>query len=189
MFFDAERIVAVREMILAEDEAGRRTALSRIAPMQRDDFLTLFQVMDGQPVTIRLLDPPLHEFLPSSADEIDQIAAAAGISAETVKRRAAALVELNPMLGHRGCRLGITYPEIYEMQALAIFEAAIAADAPGNFCVAGDHDSAGRNSRRTRQDESSGRCHCKRGHRENRNTDRLSGRHYDRIAPCGLARR
>ena len=131
MFFDADRIVAVREMILAEDETGRRAALTRIAPMQRDDFLTLFRVMEGLPVTIRLLDPPLHEFLPNSAADIDQISAATGISSETVKRRAASLVELNPMLGHRGCRLGITYPEIYEMQARAIFEAAAIAIADG----------------------------------------------------------
>ncbi|MEZ5667956.1 MAG: putative PEP-binding protein, partial [Alphaproteobacteria bacterium] len=135
MFFDADRIVAVREMILAEDEAGRRAALARIAPMQRDDFHALFKVMDGLPVTIRLLDPPLHEFLPNNRAEIEQIAAAAGVPAEQVRRRAAALVELNPMLGHRGCRLGITYPEIYEMQARAIFEAAAAAEREGVVVV------------------------------------------------------
>ncbi len=124
MFFDAERIVAVRRMIVAATEEDRRAALARLLPMQRDDFADLFRIMDGRPVTIRLLDPPLHEFLPRGEDEIAEVAAAAGVSAEAVRRRAHELAEVNPMLGHRGCRLGITYPEIYEMQARAIFEAA-----------------------------------------------------------------
>ena len=124
MFFDAERIVAVRRMIVAATEEDRRAALARLLPMQRDDFAELFRIMDGRPVTIRLLDPPLHEFLPHGDDEIAEVAAAAGVSAEAVRRRAHELAEVNPMLGHRGCRLGITYPEIYEMQARAIFEAA-----------------------------------------------------------------
>ena len=124
MFFDAERIVAVRRMIVAATEEDRRAALARLLPMQRDDFAELFRIMDGRPVTIRLLDPPLHEFLPHGPDEIAEVAAAAGVSAEAVRRRAHELAEVNPMLGHRGCRLGITYPEIYEMQARAIFEAA-----------------------------------------------------------------
>ncbi|MDE0384521.1 MAG: pyruvate, phosphate dikinase, partial [Defluviicoccus sp.] len=124
MFFDAERIVAVRRMIVAATEEERRAALARLLPMQRDDFAALFRIMDGRPVTIRLLDPPLHEFLPHGPDEIAEVAAAAGVSAEAVRRRAHELAEVNPMLGHRGCRLGITYPEIYEMQARAIFEAA-----------------------------------------------------------------
>ena len=124
MFFDAERIVAVRRMIVAATEEERRAALARLLPMQRDDFAELFRIMDGRPVTIRLLDPPLHEFLPHGPDEIAEVAAAAGVSAEAVRRRAHELAEVNPMLGHRGCRLGITYPEIYEMQARAIFEAA-----------------------------------------------------------------
>ena len=124
MFFDGGRIVAMREMIVAEDEAGRRVALAKILPMQRADFVELFHIMKGLPVTIRLLDPPLHEFLPHSAAEMEDVARAAGVSAETVRHRAAMLKEENPMLGHRGCRLGITYPEIYEMQARAIFEAA-----------------------------------------------------------------
>ncbi|MGF1624918.1 MAG: pyruvate, phosphate dikinase [Alphaproteobacteria bacterium] len=131
MFFEADRIVAVREMILAADETGRRTALARIAPVQKADFVGLFREMDGLPVTIRLLDPPLHEFLPNSDAEMAQIAEATGLSLDAVKRRAAGLVEINPMLGHRGCRLGITYPEIYEMQARAIFEAAAEARAGG----------------------------------------------------------
>ena len=124
MFFDAGRIVAVRQMIVAATEEDRRAALAKLLPMQRDDFAALFRIMDGRPVTIRLLDPPLHEFLPHGEDEIAEVAAAAGVSAEAVRRRAHELVEVNPMLGHRGCRLGITYPEIYEMQARAIFEAA-----------------------------------------------------------------
>ena len=126
MFFDAERIVAMREMIVAEDEAGRRAALDKILPMQRADFTELFGLMKGLPVTIRLLDPPLHEFLPKGEAEIAAVAAAAGVTVERVRRRALRLEESNPMLGHRGCRLAITYPEICEMQARAIFEAAIA---------------------------------------------------------------
>ena len=125
MFFDAERIVAMREMIVAEDEAGRRAALDKILPMQRADFTGLFALMKGLPVTIRLLDPPLHEFLPKGEAEIAAVATAAGVTVERVRRRALRLEESNPMLGHRGCRLAITYPEICEMQARAIFEAAI----------------------------------------------------------------
>jgi pyruvate,orthophosphate dikinase len=125
MFFDAERITNVRQMILAEDEAGRRTALDKLLPEQRADFVQLFEVMAGLPVTIRLLDPPLHEFLPHEESEFADVAAAAGIAVDVLKRRAAELHEFNPMLGHRGCRLGVTYPEIYEMQARAIFEAAV----------------------------------------------------------------
>ena len=125
MFFDAERILAVREMILADDEAGRRHALAKIEPMQRKDFSELFKLMTGLPVTIRLLDPPLHEFLPHGDAEIADVAASLGIDLGKVKHRLAALSESNPMLGHRGCRLGISYPEIYEMQARAIFEATV----------------------------------------------------------------
>ncbi len=126
MFFDADRIVAMREMIVAEDEAGRRAALDKILPMQRADFIELFRIMKGLPVTIRLLDPPLHEFLPKGEAEIADVAEAAGVSVEKVRQRALRLEESNPMLGHRGCRLAITYPEICEMQARAIFEAAVA---------------------------------------------------------------
>ncbi len=126
MFFEGSRIVAMREMILAEDERGRRAALARILPMQREDFVELFKIMKGLPVTIRLLDPPLHEFLPHSDAEMAEVAKLAGLAVEEVAHRAAMLKEVNPMLGHRGCRLGITYPEIYEMQARAIFEAAAA---------------------------------------------------------------
>ncbi len=124
MFFEADRIVAVREMILAEDKKGREAALSKLLPMQRSDFEALFRVMTGLPVTIRLLDPPLHEFLPHSDEEIEQVANASGMNADALKDRAHKLKEFNPMLGHRGCRLGVSYPEIYEMQVRAIMEAA-----------------------------------------------------------------
>ncbi|HEY0958451.1 MAG TPA: pyruvate, phosphate dikinase, partial [Novosphingobium sp.] len=124
MFFDAGRISAVRQMILAEDEAGRRAALAKLLPEQRADFRAIFEVMAGLPVTIRLLDPPLHEFLPHGDEEFGELSEAIGIGVDTLKRRAGELHEFNPMLGHRGCRLGITFPEIYEMQARAIFEAA-----------------------------------------------------------------
>jgi pyruvate,orthophosphate dikinase len=124
MFFEASRISAVRQMILAEDEAGRRAALAKLLPEQRADFRSIFEVMAGLPVTIRLLDPPLHEFLPHGDAEFEDLAETIGIGADTLRRRADELHEFNPMLGHRGCRLGITFPEIYEMQARAIFEAA-----------------------------------------------------------------
>ncbi|MDJ1157805.1 pyruvate, phosphate dikinase [Chelatococcus sp. SYSU_G07232] len=125
MFFEGDRIVAVREMILADDEKGRRAALAKLLPMQRKDFVELFTIMRGLPVTIRLLDPPLHEFLPHTDEEIAEVAAGLGASAEKLKARAAELHEFNPMLGFRGCRLAIAYPEIAEMQARAIFEAAV----------------------------------------------------------------
>ncbi len=125
MFFDAERITNVRQMILADSEKGRRAALEKLLPAQRSDFVEIFEIMAGLPVTIRLLDPPLHEFLPHGEHEFADVAAAAGVGVDELKRRSADLHEFNPMLGHRGCRLGITYPEIYEMQARAIFEAAV----------------------------------------------------------------
>jgi pyruvate,orthophosphate dikinase len=124
MFFDAGRISAVRQMILADDEVGRRKALALLLPEQRADFAEIFRVMAGLPCTIRLLDPPLHEFLPTGEAEFAELAQAMGLGVDHLRRRAAELHEFNPMLGHRGCRLGITFPEIYEMQARAIFEAA-----------------------------------------------------------------
>jgi pyruvate,orthophosphate dikinase len=124
MFFDAARITLVRQMILAEDEKGRRVALDKLLPEQRADFTAIFEIMSGLPVTIRLLDPPLHEFLPHEEADFVEVATATGIGVEALRRRATELHEYNPMLGHRGCRLGVTYPEIYEMQARAIFEAA-----------------------------------------------------------------
>jgi pyruvate,orthophosphate dikinase len=126
MFFDPERILAVRQMIISNTEAGRRTALAVLLPHQREDFRQLFTIMAGLPVTIRLLDPPLHEFLPHADHEMQEVADSLGADVNTIRQRAAELAEANPMLGHRGCRLGITFPEIYEMQARAIFEGAIA---------------------------------------------------------------
>ncbi|HIG16228.1 MAG TPA: pyruvate, phosphate dikinase, partial [Candidatus Handelsmanbacteria bacterium] len=125
MFFEGDRIDAVREMILAEDEAGRRKALAKLKPIQRKDFEGIFKAMNGLPVTIRLLDPPLHEFLPHETAQQREMAKNMGISLAQVKAKVDSLHEFNPMLGHRGCRLGITYPEIYEMQVEAIIEAAL----------------------------------------------------------------
>jgi pyruvate,orthophosphate dikinase len=131
MFFEGDRIRAMREMIVADSEEGRRKALAKLLPMQRDDFAGIFRAMDGLPVTIRLLDPPLHEFLPREDEEIAQLAATMDVPAERLRRTVDVLVETNPMLGHRGCRLGIAYPEITEMQARAILEAACEVDAAG----------------------------------------------------------
>jgi pyruvate,orthophosphate dikinase len=127
MFFEEARILPMREMILADDEQGRRRALTKLLPMQRRDFVELFEIMAGLPVTIRLLDPPLHEFLPHGEEAIREVAAAMNVSEAKLRRRVANLSEFNPMLGHRGCRLLITYPEIAEMQARAIFEASLEA--------------------------------------------------------------
>jgi pyruvate,orthophosphate dikinase len=127
MFFDEARIQAVREMILADDEKSRRKAIDKLLPMQRGDFVELFEIMKGLPVTIRLLDPPLHEFLPHGADDIAEVAAAMGVDRKKIEHRAKDLAEFNPMLGFRGCRIAIAYPEIAEMQARAIFEAAVEA--------------------------------------------------------------
>ena len=124
MFFDQDRIVAMRQMIMAADEAGRRAALELLLPMQRQDFIELFSIMSGLPVTIRLLDPPLHEFLPHTDSELEEVAEAIGVAVSTARQRKLKLEESNPMLGHRGCRLAVSYPEICEMQARAIFEAA-----------------------------------------------------------------
>ena len=124
MFFDATRIAAVREMILADNEQGRRAALAKIKPFQKADFLKLFEIMAGLPVTIRLLDPPLHEFLPHTEEDVAAVAEATGLDPKKLLQRAKDLRESNPMLGHRGCRLGVSYPEIYDMQVSAIIEAA-----------------------------------------------------------------
>ena len=125
MFFEEDRIPEVRAMILADGETGRRTALDKLLPMQRSDFEEIFRILEDRPATIRLLDPPLHEFLPHTDADMEDVAKASGVDVDELRRRAAELHESNPMLGHRGCRLGITYPEIYEMQARAIFEAAV----------------------------------------------------------------
>jgi pyruvate,orthophosphate dikinase len=127
MFFEDTRILAMREMILAEEPEGRRTALAKLLPVQRQDFIELFEIMAGLPVTIRLLDPPLHEFLPHGEELIAEVAASMGVGVARLRRRIAMLSEFNPMLGQRGARLLVSYPEIVEMQARAIFEAAIEA--------------------------------------------------------------
>ena len=124
MFFEGDRIIAVREMILAEDEAGRREPLAKLLPMQRGDFEGIFRALEGRPATIRLLDPPLHEFLPHDAQGQQEVASVMGLSAEVIREKVESLHEFNPMLGHRGCRLGIIYPEISEMQVRAVMEAA-----------------------------------------------------------------
>ncbi|MBT7583268.1 MAG: pyruvate, phosphate dikinase, partial [Kordiimonadaceae bacterium] len=125
MFFDADRIINVRQMIMSEDEEGRRAALEKLLPVQRKDFIDLFTIMKGLPVTVRLLDPPLHEFLPHEDADFEDVAEAMNVDMAYLKRRSEELHETNPMLGHRGCRLGISFPEIYEMQARAIIEAAL----------------------------------------------------------------
>jgi pyruvate,orthophosphate dikinase len=131
MFFDAERIAAVREMILADKQPARVAALEKLFPHQRADFVGIFKAMGGRPVTIRYLDPPLHEFLPHTAEEYEELAEKTGLDAEKLRRTGEALHEFNPMLGHRGCRLAITYPEIYEMQVRAIISAALEVSAGG----------------------------------------------------------
>lgn len=135
MFFEKERIKAVREMILADSPEARKKALDKIIPMQKGDFRDIFKVMSGLPVTIRLFDPPLHEFLPHTKEEIKELAKEMGVSEEVLSDKARSLKEMNPMLGHRGCRLGITYPEIYEMQVRAIIEAAIELTAQGEKVI------------------------------------------------------
>src|SRR6059036_2598479 len=136
MFFEGDRITAMREMIVDPDETERRRALAKLLPMQRGDFEGIFEAMAGYPVTIRLLDPPLHEFLPHTRGEIAPLAKAMKLPAAALERIVDGLTEVNPMLGHRGCRLGITYPEITEMQARAIFEAACRVVARGKQVVA-----------------------------------------------------
>ncbi len=135
MFFEPERIVHMREMIMAGSEDSRRKALDKLLPYQRDDFEQLFRIMEGSPITIRLLDPPLNEFLPHDDEELAEVAKSAGVTLKAIKARKSQLDEANPMLGHRGCRLGITYPEVYEMQARAIFEAAAKVIADGHDVV------------------------------------------------------
>ncbi len=132
MFFEGDRITAMREMIVARDEPGRRRALAKLLPMQRADFEGIFEAMDGYPVTIRLLDPPLHEFLPHGGEDVKRLARRLALTRVELNKIVESLRESNPMLGHRGCRLGITYPEITEMQARAIFEAAVRAKRRGH---------------------------------------------------------
>ena len=145
MFFEGDRILAVREMILAADEQGRRTALAKLKPMQRSDFEGIFKVMNGLPVTIRMLDLPLHEFVPHEASQQKELADDLGLPVTTIKKKVDSLHEFNPMLGHRGCRLGVTFPEIYEMQVEAIFEAAVNARKTQGESPARNHDPIGGN--------------------------------------------
>jgi pyruvate, orthophosphate dikinase len=162
MFFDADRIIAVREMILADKPAARRTALAKILPMQRKDFIDLFEIMAGLPVTIRLLDPPLHEFLPHADHEIEEVAEQMNANPDTLRARVAELHEFNPMLGHRGVRLLITYPEIAEMQARAIFEAATeVARRTGKSADSGSHGAACCLEERVRHGEGARRRDCR----------------------------
>ena len=183
MFFDEDRIRAVREMILADDERSRRIALAKLLPMQRADFVELFEIMQGLPVTIRLLDPPLHEFLPHSADEIAEVAAAMQADPKKLADRARELHEFNPMLGFRGCRLAVAYPEIAEMQARAIFEAAVAAaKRAGKRGGAGNYGAAHRHQGRARPGQGAHRCDGRGGCARNRDQGRVSGRHHDRVA-------
>jgi pyruvate,orthophosphate dikinase len=135
MFFDVDRIIAVRQMILAENGEGRAKALSKILSMQRSDFAQIFVLMKGLPVTIRLLDPPLHEFMPQNDSDFENLSKAMGVEVSIIKRRSEDLHEFNPMLGHRGCRLGISHPEVYEMQARAIFEGAFEAEEATNEVI------------------------------------------------------
>tara|TARA_B110000881_G_scaffold211444_1_gene219922 strand:- start:90 stop:1019 length:930 start_codon:yes stop_codon:yes gene_type:complete len=125
MFFDEERILSVRQMILSKSREDRNNALNKLLPHQKNDFQQIFKVMSGLPVTVRLLDPPLHEFLPKTEKDIEEVARASNMGVKEVKDRISELHEENPMLGHRGCRLGISFPEIYEMQCEAIFEALV----------------------------------------------------------------
>ena len=143
MFFQEDRIAAMREMILAETQEARKAALAKLLPFQRKDFVGIFTAMKGLPVTVRLLDPPLHEFLPHDAKNQAEMAERLGVKAAAVKARVSQLHEANPMLGHRGCRLSVTYPEILEMQVQAIVEAAIACKSKQDRCASRDHDSAG----------------------------------------------
>ncbi len=192
MFFEGDRIVAVRQMILADDEKSRRTALAKIQPMQRQDFVELFEIMAGLPVTIRLLDPPLHEFLPKTHADMEVVAKDLGVDVAEIEARAHKLHEFNPMLGHRGVRLGISYPEIYEMQARAIFEAVAEVQKKARQDRdSRDHDPADRDQEGTRPDEGRGRPGRLGGEPDVGREARVSGRHHDRAAArlrCGRAR-
>ena len=186
MFFEADRIGAIREMIMADEERGRRAALAKLLPMQRADFAEIFKIMAGLPVTIRLLDPPLHEFLPKTDAEFEEMAKLTGKTVSEIRHRTHTLYETNPMLGHRGCRLGITFPEIYEMQAVAIFEAAVTAVRDSGVAVEpGDHGAVDRDQTRVRHSEGDGRPRRCRDYRTRRGQAALFGRHDDRIAPGG----
>ena len=190
MFFEADRIGPIRRVIMADDEKGRRAGLAELLPMQRADFAEIFRIMKGLPVTIRLLDPPFHEFLPKTDAEFDEMARLTGRDVAQIRQRALALHESNPMLGHRGCRLGITYPEIYEMQATAIFEAAaMVIKETGRRGRARDHGAADRHQEGARYPEGVDRPGRQNRHGAGRGRGALSGRHDDRAAARRLVRR
>ena len=180
MFFDEGKLEIFQEMIVAEDAAARKAALDRLLPLQREDFAGIFKAMDGFPVTVRLLDPPLHEFVPKTEADAEALAASSGVPLDRLKAKIEALHEMNPMLGHRGCRLGITYPEIYDMQVRAIMEAACAVAARRRRRAAGDHDPAGRHRRGT-EPAARARREGRRGRAgERRDQGRVPDRHHDR---------
>ena len=186
MFFEEGRIQAVREMILADDEKARRAALAKLLPMQRGDFRELFEIMGERPVTIRLLDPPLHEFLPHGDEEIAEVAQAMGADPRKLADRARELHEFNPMLGFRGCRIAIAYPEIAEMQARAIFEAAVEVQKEsGKPVQAGSHGAADRHQDRARYREGLYRRHGRGGAAGDWCRPHLRRRHHDRTAARG----
>ena len=190
MFFEGDRIVAVREMILADDVEGRRSALAKILPYQRQDFVELFTIMSGLPVTIRLLDPPLHEFLPHTDAEVQDVAKSTGVSEEKLRRRMTELHEFNPMLGFRGCRLAIAFPEIAEMQAPRHLRGR-RPGRQGDGCPRHrrDHGSAGLHPDGVRHRQGAHRRHGEGRHRGDWRDAVLSGRHHDRVAACGPSRR
>ena len=189
MFFGEDRILAVRQMILAGSAAARRTALAKILPMQRADFVEIFKAMTGWPVTVRLLDPPLHEFLPHGQDEMEQLAEAMEVDERDVARRVQSLQEFNPMLGHRGVRLAITYPEIYEVQTRAIMEAACQLAAAGVGGAPGADGAAGGAAAGvgggTRADRGGGGG----GDRGNGHRGGVHGGDHDRVAAGPASRR
>ena len=182
MFFEGERIDAMREMILAENVEERKKALAKLLPYQREDFVGIFKALNGYPATIRFLDPPLHEFLPHEAGAQEELARKMGVPAERVKQRVKELHEFNPMLGFRGCRLGVVYDEISEMQARAVFEAAAQVQAAGNKGEAGDHDSAGWIQEGTGSSGGSGPSRRKGSDEGEESEVELPGRHDDRSA-------
>ena len=183
MFFADDRLMAVRQMIVANTDETRQEALDQILPMQKDDFKAILRIMHGLPVTIRLLDPPLHEFLPQALEEIGELAAYMRRPAREVRRRVEDMRESNPMLGHRGCRLGITDPDIYRMQVRAMMEAACELKARGHRGGARNHGAACRPRRRTghRQAPHTGRGRA--GDAGSRGAAEVSHRHHDRTAP------
>ena len=191
MFFGDQRIVAMRKMILADDEAGRKAALAELEPFQKQDFIGIFEAMDGLPVTIRLLDPPLHEFLPKDDNPAGQaeVARQLGITVEKVRRRVEQLHEQNPMLGLRGCRLPIKFPEIGDMQVRAIIEAAIDVKKQGKTVLPEIMIPLDRDGRGAVVPQEADRRDRRRALKEGRRQGRLLGRHHDRDSPRRLDRR